>query len=60
MLIVVQGGPGTLKTVLESIREKIPILVLAVSVIVFIFVGKIGKKEPNLIFDQREVMDALI
>ncbi len=30
ILIVVQGGPNTLSTVTESIKEKIPILVLVV------------------------------
>ena len=29
VLIVVQGGPGTLRTVLESLEQNIPVLVLA-------------------------------
>lgn len=31
VLIVVQGGPNTLKTVKESLEHKVPVLVLAVS-----------------------------
>lgn len=30
VLIVVQGGPNTLKTVEESLKQNVPILVLAV------------------------------
>ena len=30
VLIVVQGGPGTLKTVEETMKDHIPVLILAV------------------------------
>lgn len=30
VLIVVQGGPGTFKTVEESLKQNVPVLVLAV------------------------------
>ena len=32
ILIVVQGGDGTLKTILHSIESKIPILILEVNI----------------------------
>jgi NAD kinase len=35
ILIVVQGGPGSLKTVEEAINQNVPILVLAVGNLIF-------------------------
>ena len=35
VLIVVEGGPNTLKTVKEAVEKNVPILVLAVSLFIF-------------------------
>ena len=34
VLIVIQGGPGTLKTVEEALKQNVPILILAVNLVV--------------------------
>lgn len=36
VLIVVQGGPNTLKTVEESLKQSVPVLVLAVNYKLFL------------------------
>ncbi len=47
ILIVVNGGPNTLLTVVESLEENIPILVLAVSLTIFRNSTLLGKLEQN-------------
>ena len=42
VLIVVQGGPNSLKTVAKAIEQNVPILVLAVSCASFVFIFAIN------------------
>ena len=39
VLIVVQGGPGTLQTVEEAVKQNVPVLVLAVKKGFFLLVS---------------------
>ena len=52
VLIVVEGGPNTLKTVKEAVEKNVPILVLAVSLFIF-YTNLVEQKVSWLIISGR-------